>query len=227
MDRAEDLRGNGSPIKKRTERMNDAMRIYDLSQEVFTCAVFEGDPKPKRREVRSICAGDLYNLTEFSMCAHNGTHVDAPSHFYANGETVDRLELERCVGLAAVVCAEGEITAAEAERLLERARGLHPDAAKRLLLKGRAVVTVEAAQVFLRAGVLLIGVESQTVGPEDAPMAVHLALLGERVVLLEGLRLSEPSEGAYFLFAAPLPLGGCDGAPCRAILVDGVAPKDV
>lgn len=58
-----------------------------------------------------------------------------------------------------------------------------------------------------------------TVGPEAAPMAVHQVLLGADVVLLEGIRLTEVSEGVYLLNAAPLNLAGADGSPCRAILI--------
>ena len=50
-------------------------------------------------------------------------------------------------------------------------------------------------------------------------MAVHLIMLGAEVVLLEGIRLSEVPEGIYMLNAAPINLGGADGAPCRAILL--------
>ena len=71
--------------------------------------------------------------------------------------------------------------------------------------------------------VLLLGNESQTVGPEDAPMEVHLILLGANVVLLEGIRLAEVSEGVYFLNAAPLNLSGADGSPCRAVLIAGMS----
>ena len=78
------------------------MRIYDISQEVFTCKVFPGDPAPKRKILASMDKGDLYNLTEFSMCAHNGTHVDAPFHFVNNGKTVDSISLEAFVGMAYV-----------------------------------------------------------------------------------------------------------------------------
>ena len=69
------------------------------------------------------------------------------------------------------------------------------------------------------ARIKLYGNESQTVGPENAPMAVHLALLGADVVLLEGVVLGHVPEGKYLLSAAPLNLGGCEGAPCRALLM--------
>ena len=82
-------------------------------------------------------------------------------------------------------------------------------------------MTAEAARVFAAAGILLLGNESQTVGPPDAPKEVHLILLGAEVVLLEGIVLRDVPEGRYFLSAAPLNLGGCDGAPCRAYLMRG------
>ena len=81
-------------------------------------------------------------------------------------------------------------------------------------------MSLDAAKVFADEGILLLGNESQTVGPEDAPMEVHQVLLGTDVVLLEGIRLSAVSEGVYLLNAAPLNLAGSDGSPCRAILID-------
>ena len=73
--------------------------------------------------------------------------------------------------------------------------------------------------MFAESNILLLGNESQTVGPENAPMEVHLILLGAGAVLLEGIRLAEVSDGVYFLNAAPLNLSGADGSPCRAILI--------
>ena len=105
----------------------------------------------------------------------------------------------------------------DAKEILRRAETA--GAAQRILIAGKATVTEEAAQVFADAGILLIGNESQTVGPENAPMQVHLILLGAEVVLLEGIVLKDIPEGKYFLNAAPLQLGGIDGAPCRAWLM--------
>ena len=55
--------------------------------------------------------------------------------------------------------------------------------------------------------------------PEDAPAEVHRILLGAEIVLLEGIVLTDVRPGRYLLSAAPLALGGCDGAPCRAYLM--------
>lgn len=193
------------------------MTVIDISQEVFSCQVYPGDPKPEKTALSSLADGDVCNLTAFSMCAHNGTHIDAPYHFIKDGKRVDDLDVSVFVGDACVARCEGDMTAADAQSILDRAAA--ENAAERILIAGHATVTAEAARVFADAGIKLLGGESQTVGPEDAPMEVHLILLGAGVALLEGVRLDGVDEGRYLLSAAPLNLGGCDGAPCRAVLI--------
>ncbi len=190
------------------------MKIYDISQEVFSCAVYPGDPAPQSRRLSAMEAGDLYNLTAFSMCAHNGTHVDAPFHFLPDGKAVEQLGLEVFVGTCRIIRHEGDVTAADAQRMIA-VSGSVP----RLLIAGDATVTEDAARVFARSGLCLLGNEGQTVGPENAPMGVHLILLGQGIALLEGIQLTQVPEGEYFLSAAPLKLAGADGAPCRAYLI--------
>ena len=112
------------------------MKIYDISQEVFACRVYPGDPTPKKTVLSSIEGGDLYNLTEFSMCAHNGTHIDAPFHFINDGKTVDAVSPESFVGMAYVAEHSGALTAADTyaplslvyETTAELCRARTPDA---------------------------------------------------------------------------------------------------
>ena len=191
------------------------MKIYDISQEVFSCAVYPGDPVPEKQVIYATAKGDLYNLSSFAMCAHNGTHIDAPFHFLHNGKTVDQMDLTHFVGDCYVARHEGDVTAEDARDILRRANGV-----QRILIGGKATVTAESAEVFASSGIKLLGNEGQTVGPKDAPMQVHLILLRREVALLEGIVLTDVPEGHYFLSAAPLNLGGCDGAPCRACLID-------
>ena len=194
--------------------------IYDITQPLFECEVFPGDPKPEKKVILSIENGDVCNLTAFSMCAHNGTHVDAPFHFLKDGKSIDQVKLEKFIGPSYVEGHEGDVTAQDAKDILKRAAMAYEGAQKKILMKGNATVTLEAARVFAEAGIDLVGNESQTVGPEDGPMEVHVALLGAEVVLLEGIRLAMEPDGAYFLNCAPLNLTDTDGAPCRAILMD-------
>ena len=191
------------------------MKLYDISQEVFSCKVYPGDPKPEKQILCTMQKGDLYNLTAFSMCAHNGTHIDAPFHFIGDGKTVDQMDLHTFVGDCYVARHTGDVTALNALAILQRAEGI-----KRILIAGPAVVTEEAARVFADSGICLLGNESQTVGPENAPMQVHKMLLAKNVALLEGVALTDVPEGRYFLSAAPLRLADTDGAPCRAFLIE-------
>jgi arylformamidase len=146
------------------------------------------------------------------MCAHNATHIDAPYHFFDKGRTIEQIELFRCVGPCTVIELSKEYTREKLLPILEKSQ-------KRLLIKGESAVTPELARLFHEHQILLVGVEPQSVSSTD-PVPVHHELLGKEVVLLEGLVLKEVEPGDYFLCAAPLKLGGSDGAPCRAFLID-------
>ena len=191
--------------------------IIDISQEIRHCKVWPGDPVPVANRLQNMENGDAINLHSFSMCAHNGTHVDAPLHFIRDGKSIDQLPLEATVGPCYVARHEGNVSAEDAEEILRCAREEQAD--QRILIAGKATVTEGAAKVFANAQVLLVGNESQTVGPEDAPKQVHLILLGAGVVLLEGVALAGVESGRYFLSAAPLNFAGFEGAPCRAYLI--------
>lgn len=193
------------------------MEIIDITQELFTCNVYPGDPQPLMDRLQSTDKGDICNLTRFEMCAHNGTHIDAPFHFIGDGKKVDEMGLTPYVGDCYVARHEGDVTKEDAEAIMKKA--ISAGASERILIAGDATMTADGARVFAGYGILLLGNESQTVGPLMAPMEVHLILLGKDVTLLEGIVLKDVSEGKYFLSAAPLNLGGCDGAPCRAYLI--------
>lgn len=187
------------------------MKIYDISQELTTCEVFTGDIAPQVTMVKNI-ADDEYNLSNLTMCVHNGTHIDAPKHFLADGKAVDELPLAYFIGKAQVVEGNGEIdeTAVKAMNF----------EAKRVLFKGKGVLTESGAQALAKKGVILVGTESQSIGDSLKPMAVHKILLKEKIIPMEGIRLGSVKCGEYYLLAQPLNIAGCDGAPVRAVLID-------
>ncbi|MDR0859243.1 MAG: cyclase family protein [Oscillospiraceae bacterium] len=179
------------------------MNIIDITQPLFSCEVFPGDPAPSFERVKTISGDNLYNLTNISLCVHNGTHIDAPRHFLAEGAGAGDLPLSIFHGGCCVKEWDGEI----------------PANCERLLLKGSYELSAEDAKLLVRSGVKLIGVEAQSVGPAGAPLEVHLILLKAGVIPLEGIVLSNVEPGEYTLSAFPLNLGsGCDGSPVRAVL---------
>lgn len=188
--------------------------IIDITQEILGCKVYPGDPAPQAEKLCDMDKGDLYNLTVFSMCAHNGTHVDAPAHFIKDGKTIDEMPLDAFVGKCFVSRHTGNLSAGDAENILTQANGC-----PRILIAGDMTVTADAARVFAASGIKLIGNESQSVGPVDAPMEVHKILLEKEIVLLEGVVLTDVAEGEYYLCCQPLNIQGAEGSPCRAILI--------
>lgn len=196
------------------------LKIYDISQPVFDCEIYPGDPKPEKILISSTANNDPCNITKFMMCAHNGTHIDSPNHFINNGKTIDKIPLNKLVGACYVKEFNGEFKEIDARNLINEAKNKYNGSEKKLLLKGDLVVSIDAAKYLALYGIDLIGNEAQTIGPLNAPMAVHLELLGKDIVMLEGIRLNNIKEGVYFLNTAPINLNGCDGAPCRTILID-------
>ncbi|MCF0105268.1 MAG: cyclase family protein [Holdemanella sp.] len=190
------------------------MKLYDISQEVFSCEIFPGDPFPEKKELERIKNGSLYNLSAFSMCAHNGTHVDAPFHFIHNGKTIDEIPLDYFIGYCTVIEHNGILSEEDALGIIENILD------RRLLFKGTTCISKEAALIFANSSILLIGNESQTIGNLSETMEIHQCLLSKDIVLLEGIRLSHVPAGRYLLNAAPLNLAGFDGSPCRAVLID-------
>jgi arylformamidase len=190
------------------------MKIIDITQEVFTARIYPGDTPPSRKRARQM-PDDEYNLTDIAMCVHNGTHVDAPLHFIENGAAIDALPLDIFFGPCAVAQFSGSVSARDVASF---------SGYERLLIKGDAEITLEAAQAIAASGIKLLGVENQSVGPANTPMETHLILLGKSVALLEGLDLQNTEPGEYILSALPLKLGGCEGAPARAVLIKDESP---
>lgn len=186
--------------------------LLDIGKGLFSTPVYPGDPEPRKEPFFQIEKGDDCNLTVLTMGSHNGTHLDAPKHFCQGRGSVDRIPLEKCMGICKVVSLTGEITAPVMEMLLK-------DGTKKILIKGQILLTPEAAEVMADREIDLVGVESQTVGAGEGQKQVHKILLGKDVVILEGLVLEKILPGPYFLAAQPLKMEGLDGSPVRPVLI--------
>src|SRR5436309_16142147 len=58
--------------------------------------VFPGLPDPSFTHIAQV-EEDGYAMTSYTMLNHIGTHVDAPAHQIAGGDTLDAIGLERLV----------------------------------------------------------------------------------------------------------------------------------
>lgn len=208
------------------------MRTYDISLKITPdLPTWPGDPKIQFQMLSHIPNGDTANGTAISMSVHTGTHVDAPLHFINDGNSVDEIVLKTLIGRAFVLyLPDVDLITAE---VLEKAE--LPPRTRRVLLKTRnselwaknvkefredfVAVSPDGAQFLADRGVQLVGIDYLSVAPFDEPVRTHQILLGAGIVIVEGLDLSEVSDGRYNLYCLPINLGGVEGAPARAILV--------
>jgi arylformamidase len=210
------------------------MQTYDISLTVSpSLPVWPGDPSIEFERTSEIEKGDIANVTRMNMGVHTGTHVDAPFHFLGGKTpTVEKLSLKTLTGRAYVLHLPDEIDAIDRKileamdvpprtrRLLFRTRNSKKWAdPSRIFNKDFVAVTADGAEFLVEHGVKLVGVDYLSVAPFDIPRPTHEILLKAGVVIVEGLDLSQISQGRYALYCLPLKLAGCDGAPARAILI--------
>ena len=209
------------------------MTIYDISLTISpNLPIWPDDPPLELVQFESMDKGGHNNITKMSSCVHIGTHVDAPHHFLNDGRTVEQLPLDVLTGpcyvaqlpdgieaITAEVLDRTEITS-EMKRVLFGTRNSHLWARDESTFQTDFVaITEDGADWLVERGVQLVGVDYLSVAPYGDSIPTHTVLLRARVVLVEGLNLSNVMRGFYDLYCLPLKIAGSDGAPARAILV--------
>lgn len=177
---------------------------------------------------------DGKRLHYFSANAHQGTHVDAPSHFVEDGKNVDELDLGLFFGPARVVDLRewrGEPVDAD---LLESTVP-DPESVDRLVLVTGDVdagysneeffdeasyVTVDGAEWLVERGVSLLANDFMTEavpGHPDRP--VHRTLLGAGIPIVEYLTNTAAiaDETTVEFTCLPLRIPGFEAAPARVV----------
>jgi arylformamidase len=208
------------------------MQIHDLSMLIsHGMPAFPGEPTagfiPFATIERDDC--EMWQLALFTQIA---SHLDAPSHFMPGGRTIERVELERCVGPATVIRAESEaelgadVFAPYMDDLRRTRRALLAtgwDAhfGEDGYFTEFPSMTVAAADLLVEAGVVFLGLDTPSPHTSEFRL-LHEALFANEMVVAECL-VGTTAIGApeVLLVALPLKLEGLDGSPVRAIAIEG------
>lgn len=207
-----------------------AGRIVDLSLRLANGAPsYPGDP-PFILSPHDTLSTAGYNLARIATGTHQGTHLDAPYHFFDAGATVDRLDLTTCVGPALLADLShkqaGEVITIEdfgpwAHRIGPGARlvyrtGWDSRLGEPAYFAEYPSIATGTAQWLAERGIVLLGMD--TPSPSVEWKDIHEILLGAGVVILEELaHLDQIGADTFLLVAAPLRLEGADGSPVRAL----------
>jgi arylformamidase len=207
--------------------------IYDMPLPVSASLVlWPQDPPVRMTYISHLDRGDDATVSELSLSAHTGTHIDAPLHYVQGGPGVDEIALDVLVGQALVVHAlkvdalsvsvlESLEIPPGTERLLFRTRNSELWRRGEHAFDESYVALTEASAHWLVARCIrLVGVDYMSVAPYPDQGPVHRILLGGGVIPVEGLDLSGVPPGRYLLVCLPLKIVAGDGAPARAVLID-------
>ena len=177
-------------------------------------------------------------FTELSTSTHQGTHLDAPFHFYNDGKTLDQMRLEQFYGQTSLVdLAPGgalepgtpltvEMFLAHEHKFFEGAKVIYRTGWDRMFGKPAffsdfPTLTLDAARWMAEKKIGLIGMDTPT--PSTDWKECHLILLHEEVemVIVEGLTRLETLPESFTFIGFPMNIKGRDGSPIRAVaLVD-------
>jgi arylformamidase len=208
------------------------MKIYDITVTISAeIPIYKGDPGVEIGSFKAIARGDSANVSQISFGVHTATHIDAPNHFIDGTKRVHELDPYKLIGPCRVVEVPGDVIAIEPEHIGDIA------GAERVVFKTRnsdfwsapeagfrsdfTYITPATAAVLVENGIQLVGIDYLSIEKSGGPgKPVHIALLENEIVILEGVDLREVPPGDYEIICAPLKYDGStgDGAPARTFL---------
>lgn len=178
-------------------------------------------------------ANEGFNTSKMCFGTHTGTHVDAPWHYLQEGRRLEDIPIEHWSGPCYVARIPDHIGLITSSDLRE---ANIPAGTTHLLLRTKnssfwerprpwsfthefVGIDADAAQWIVDRGIQLVGIDYLSIGPFVEPdHATHLTLLGNDILILEGLDLRAVDAGPYQLICLPMRIMCGDGAPARAIL---------
>lgn len=206
-----------------------AMKIYDISmtiEENMTVYKNKEEKKPKIVVRNDFSSGKVYE-TSITLDAHTGTHIDAPLHMVEGGETIDNIDLRSLVGECIVL----DLTKVENTITEDDLKNFDFPEGSFILLKTRNSFTdtfdsnfvyldKSGAQYLEKMKIKGVGTDGLGIERAQANYCTHTTLLGQGIIIIEGLRLKAISPGKYRMAALPLKIKGTEAAPARVILYE-------
>ncbi|MFL5327783.1 MAG: cyclase family protein [Gemmataceae bacterium] len=201
--------------------------IFDITPMITpNLAVWPGDTPMSREVLLDTKNGDNITLSTLRSTVHLGAHADAPSHYEADGQTIE----SRLIALYVGVCQVVRVKIGRGERIMPEHVTVPITAPRVLFYTGTypdptnfnrdfAALSPELIDNLAGRNVRLVGIDTPSVDPFDSKgLESHHACHRHDMAILEGLTLAAVPERIYELVALPLKLQGCDASPVRAIL---------
>ena len=205
------------------------MPVVDLTQHLENgMAVSPGLTDPSFTDI-AVVERDGYAMSEYHLLNHMGTHVDAPAHQIAGGDTLDEIPLERLITDAVTLDVSGRepgpISREELEPLLGPVREgdivfLHSGNARNwgsdAYWTGWTYPDAEASAALIERGISAIGFDGPSADPVDTTtFELHRIWLGAGRMIIENLTNLDRLPERARVVVAPMKVRGANGAPAR------------
>lgn len=190
-------------------------------------AVWPGDRSFRRAVALDFKNGDHLVLSSFEATVHLGAHTDAPSHYHAQGESIEKRKLDFYVGLCQVI----RVKLKRGERIRpQHLDGVSVKAPRILFHTGSYPnpkkwnddfnsLSPELVHYLADQKVILVGIDTPSIDPASSKgLESHQAVYARNLAVLEGIVLDHVEPGEYELMALPLKIKGADASPVRAVL---------
>jgi arylformamidase len=195
-------------------------------------AYFPTDPqRPTVTRIFDRTKGDPVTMSQININSHNGTHIDAPFHFMADGTTIDMMPLDTAIGPARVIEIKDPISIKmaevepydikEGERILFKTRNSSYAYKTADFVEDYVYCTNEVACYLKDRKIRLVGVDYITIGNHrdvENIKIVHETLLLHGIYIIEMLNLDGVKPGQHEMICLPLRMEKGDAGPCRAII---------
>ena len=202
-------------------------RLWDISPPIAPDSpLFPGDQAYSQAWTARIGPDCPVNLSAITMSPHIGAHADAPLHYADDAPTIGQVDLAPYLGPCRVIHAIGPARLIQVSDLAHATKGLPPRVLVRTCETAPTAWSPEFSAFapdtlkwLASLGVLLVGIDSQSVDPADSKtLDSHHQLLKHQLRVLENLVLDGVPAGDYELIALPLKLMQACASPVRAVL---------
>lgn len=209
------------------------MIIIDISWPISPEMTAYKDKKQVRFEQNKNFERDGVRDSTIVIGSHSGTHVDAPSHFLADGESIDQVPLSSLMGPCVVLDLLCDVITAHELKKYEIGPEMIVLFKTRNSLRGETepfnpefvYLDASGAQYLIEKGVVAVGIDYLGIERGDPAHSTHSLLMGKNIPIIEGLRLDDVPGGSYLFFCLPLNIVGLESAPARAVLISQHSPE--
>lgn len=213
------------------------MKSYDLTHIIQeSMPVYPGTQPPKLAQINTL-EEDGFAETLLTLYSHTGTHMDAPSHMFMDGLTLDEMDVERFIGPALCIDVRSAGKYITLEHLMPHqaaisesdfvlfCTGWSQKWGSPEYYQGFPILEEAAANYLAAHNLKGIGIDCMSVDPVEVhEFPNHGIIFGACLFIIENLKgLEDIINKKVLLTCLPMNYKNADGAPVRAVALEGIA----